>query len=170
MSVPTTYDCPHHSNCIHFLAKRWFVGPCHLPKFWGKKPKATTKVTPVSHQIYMTSHCNLWFRKAGNLLNRIAVLCTVAFVHWRPGLFNICWRPKQSVSQADKSLVLLEVDRKLPWAGFLVLRLIIFPYGYVLVAGPKTLLIRSMFCVATSFRVITLTLSKQNCRNWTLWN
>ena len=22
-----------------------FIGPCHLPKFWDKKPKATTKVT-----------------------------------------------------------------------------------------------------------------------------
>ena len=26
------------------------VGSCHLPKFWGKKPKATTKVTLTSHQ------------------------------------------------------------------------------------------------------------------------
>ena len=25
--------------------KKLFVGPSHLPKFWGKKPKATTKVT-----------------------------------------------------------------------------------------------------------------------------
>ena len=23
---------------------------CHLPKFWGKKPKATTKVTLTTHQ------------------------------------------------------------------------------------------------------------------------
>ena len=26
-SVPTTYDCPHYSSCIHFQAKPSFVGP-----------------------------------------------------------------------------------------------------------------------------------------------
>ena len=31
--------------------KEQFVGPCHLPKFWGKKPKATTKMTLASHQL-----------------------------------------------------------------------------------------------------------------------
>ena len=37
-------ECPHHLtrhhhwSCIHFWAKKWFLGPHHLPKFWGKKP------------------------------------------------------------------------------------------------------------------------------------
>ena len=42
--------CPHHSSCIHPWAKQWFIGPHYLPKFWGKNPKATTKVTLMSHQ------------------------------------------------------------------------------------------------------------------------
>ena len=36
--------------CIHFRAKRLFIGRCHLPKLWDKKPKATTKVTLARHQ------------------------------------------------------------------------------------------------------------------------
>ena len=50
LSGPTTYDCSHHSSCIHCQAKPSFVGPCHLPRCWGKKPKTTTKVTLTSHQ------------------------------------------------------------------------------------------------------------------------
>ena len=44
------FECLHHSSCIYFRAKVSFVGPCHLPKFWGKNIKATTKVTAMSHQ------------------------------------------------------------------------------------------------------------------------
>ena len=43
LSVPTTSGYSHHSSCIH--TRVTFVGSCHLLKFWGKKPKATTKVT-----------------------------------------------------------------------------------------------------------------------------
>ena len=50
LSVIITYDCSHHSSCIYIQAKRLFIGPCHLPKFWAKKPKVTTKVTLTSHQ------------------------------------------------------------------------------------------------------------------------
>ena len=32
--------CPQHSSCIHLRAKVQFVGPHHLPKFWGKKGKS----------------------------------------------------------------------------------------------------------------------------------
>ena len=46
------FECPHHlevshhSICILRMTKKVpFVGPQHLPKFWGKQPKATTKVT-----------------------------------------------------------------------------------------------------------------------------
>ena len=34
-------------------SKGLFVGPHHLPKFWGKIPKATTKVTLRSHQLIL---------------------------------------------------------------------------------------------------------------------
>ena len=51
-SVATSYDCPHHSSCIHFWAKPSFVCPHKLSKFWGKKSKSTTKVTLTSHQIF----------------------------------------------------------------------------------------------------------------------
>ena len=44
------FECLHHSSCIYFRAKVSFVGPCHLPKFWGNNIKATTKVTAMSHQ------------------------------------------------------------------------------------------------------------------------
>ena len=50
LSVSTTFDCPYFSNCIHTRAKVSFVGPHYLPKFWGKKPKATTKMALTSHQ------------------------------------------------------------------------------------------------------------------------
>ena len=50
LSVSTTYDCSHHSSCIHCQAKPSYVGPCHFPRCWGKKPKTTTKVTLTSHQ------------------------------------------------------------------------------------------------------------------------
>ena len=33
---PTTWHCQHHWICIPFQAKWKFVGPFHLPKFWGK--------------------------------------------------------------------------------------------------------------------------------------
>ena len=52
MSVPTTYDCPYHSSCIHFRTKPSFVDPYHLSNFWGKKPNATTKVTLTNHQTW----------------------------------------------------------------------------------------------------------------------
>ena len=39
---PTTSHCQHHWSGIPFWAKWQFVGPHHLPKFLGKKPKATT--------------------------------------------------------------------------------------------------------------------------------
>ena len=42
----------HHSSCIHFLSKTVIHRSLHLPKFWGKKPKATIKVTVTSHQKY----------------------------------------------------------------------------------------------------------------------
>ena len=44
LCVPTTSDCHYHwvhSSYIHFWAKEQFIGPHHLSKFWGKKPKAT---------------------------------------------------------------------------------------------------------------------------------
>ena len=37
---PHHLTCHHHWSCIHFWAKQWFVGPHHLPKFWGKKPSS----------------------------------------------------------------------------------------------------------------------------------
>ena len=40
------FECPHHN-----MVSPPFVGPYHLPKLWGKKPKATTKVILMSHQI-----------------------------------------------------------------------------------------------------------------------
>ena len=43
-----TCDCPHHSSCFHFRAKVSFISPRHLPKFWDKKSKATTKVTQLA--------------------------------------------------------------------------------------------------------------------------
>ena len=43
LSVSTS-DYPHHSACIH-RDKVLPVGPRHLPRFWGPKPKATTEVT-----------------------------------------------------------------------------------------------------------------------------
>ena len=46
----STYDCPLHPNWMNFSAKHTFVSPCHLLKFWDKKPKATTKLTLTSHQ------------------------------------------------------------------------------------------------------------------------
>ena len=49
LSVPAIYHCQHHWSCIPFWAKWQFIGPCHLQKFWGKKPKATTKVPLTSH-------------------------------------------------------------------------------------------------------------------------
>ena len=45
MGFPTASHCLHHWNCIRFWAKWRIIGPCHLPKYWDKKPKATTKVT-----------------------------------------------------------------------------------------------------------------------------
>ena len=44
--VPTTLAAPF----LFFLAKPSFVGPHYIPKFRGKKPKATPKVTLTSHQ------------------------------------------------------------------------------------------------------------------------
>ena len=52
LSVPTTIDCPQYSSCIHTTANAPFIGLHHLPEIWGKKPKATTKVTLTSHQIW----------------------------------------------------------------------------------------------------------------------
>ena len=44
------FECPqHHSSCINIRAKVSFVGLHHLPKFWGKKLNATTKVTLTSY-------------------------------------------------------------------------------------------------------------------------
>ena len=45
------FECPHHSSCIHFQANVSSIGPCHLPNFWIKKPKATTKAALTSHQL-----------------------------------------------------------------------------------------------------------------------
>ena len=45
------FECPHHLmvslplNLHSQKGKVPFVSPCYLPKFWGKKPKATTKMT-----------------------------------------------------------------------------------------------------------------------------
>ena len=43
---------PHHRTCIHRVTKVLFVGPRRLPKLWGKKLKATTRVAdepPMRH-------------------------------------------------------------------------------------------------------------------------
>ena len=50
LRVPTTFACPHYSSCIQNRAKVSLTGSCHLPKCWGKKPEATTKVTLTNHQ------------------------------------------------------------------------------------------------------------------------
>ena len=42
LSVPTTSWYIHHWTCIHRMP---FTGPHPLPKFWGKKAKATTEMT-----------------------------------------------------------------------------------------------------------------------------
>ena len=57
LSVLTTFDYSHCSNCIHIRAKISFIGLQHLPKLWGKKPKATTKVTLKSHRL---RECSKW--------------------------------------------------------------------------------------------------------------
>ena len=44
MIVPTT------QAAFIFEAEPSFIGPQNLPIFWGKKPKATTKVTLTNHQ------------------------------------------------------------------------------------------------------------------------
>ena len=44
------FECPHHPNCIHTRVKVSLVGPRHLSKCCGKKPKAMTMVTLMSHQ------------------------------------------------------------------------------------------------------------------------
>ena len=56
-SVPTAFEYKKFKQIIlqqagfgkgmlhSFESKAPFVGPCHLPNFRGKKPKATTKVT-----------------------------------------------------------------------------------------------------------------------------
>ena len=50
------FECPLHLRVSPPLNlhsqndKVPLVRPNHLPKFWGKKPKATTKVTLTSHQ------------------------------------------------------------------------------------------------------------------------
>ena len=47
---------PHHLSCIHFWAKPSFVGPYHLPKSWGRKPKVPTKVTLTNHKWVLIYH------------------------------------------------------------------------------------------------------------------
>ena len=44
--------CLFHTTQAAFIyrAKPSFIGPHYLPKFWDKKPKVTTKVTPTNHQ------------------------------------------------------------------------------------------------------------------------
>ena len=51
LSTSTPYDSPQHSSCIFFQKKDNLQVPCHLPKFWDTKSKATAKVTVTSHQI-----------------------------------------------------------------------------------------------------------------------
>ena len=49
-SVSVAFPCLRYSSCIHIRTKVSFVCPHYLPKFWGKKPKETTKVTVTSRQ------------------------------------------------------------------------------------------------------------------------
>ena len=51
-----------------------FVGPWHLPKFWGKKPKATTKVTITSQSIAQIRHDYYKFHSLW--LSRYIWICT----------------------------------------------------------------------------------------------
>ena len=46
------YPPPPHWTCIHRVNKVAFIDPYHLQKFWGNKPKATTKMTLLNYQIY----------------------------------------------------------------------------------------------------------------------
>ena len=49
LSVITAYDCPQFK--LHsFSSKMMNCKSLPPPKFWGKKPKATTKVTLTRHQ------------------------------------------------------------------------------------------------------------------------
>ena len=50
LSVSTISECTHYSTYSHRVTKIVFIGPWHLPTFWGKKEKTTTKVTLTSHQ------------------------------------------------------------------------------------------------------------------------
>ena len=79
LSFPTTSWYHHHWNCIHRMTKEWFIGSRHLPKFWGKKPKATTKVTLTSHQLWCNkmeqefySNFPFWSEKHGCKINSCA--------------------------------------------------------------------------------------------------
>ena len=51
-------ECPYHLllspplklHSYNSKSRLSFVGPCHLPQFWGKNSKATTKMNLTSHQ------------------------------------------------------------------------------------------------------------------------
>ena len=53
---PVVLRCPHHlpsrftTTSTFTEQQKTFIGPHHGPKFWDKKPKPTTKVTPTSLQ------------------------------------------------------------------------------------------------------------------------
>ena len=83
--IPTTYECKKFRQiiyvlhkvgfeCLHHLmvspslnlhaycSKVPFRGPHHLPQYWGKKLKATTKVTLASHQLFSLLDLTVFYR------------------------------------------------------------------------------------------------------------
>ena len=53
LNLLVVLECPHYLTLsaplkLHSFSTKMTI-PRHLPKFWGKKPKATTKVTLTSH-------------------------------------------------------------------------------------------------------------------------
>ena len=78
LSVPTIFDCPPHSSCIHIRATVSFVGLHHLPKFWAKNLNQPLK----PHRNFIN-----FFLKMNISVNSVTYL---QYKFMRISLFNSC--------------------------------------------------------------------------------
>ena len=81
ISLQKGKDRPHHL-CMQKLLKLYsqtnkipFVGPCYLAKFWGKKPRATTKVTLTSHQSNFKYFVSQFISVSNSKANNFHLVC-----------------------------------------------------------------------------------------------
>ena len=84
LSVPTTSDYHHHTNCIHFQEKWWLVGSHHLPK---KKKHIISFQEIVRTKIYYSNWIAIsvnrskWQFKSNKLVRKYTPFIEMKLVH-----------------------------------------------------------------------------------------